>query len=130
MREYPFIFDDLDKALAQKPDIVFITNPGNLHIEVARKAAEAGCHLFIEKPLGIGEEGVDELIELVERKRLVALVAYQLRFHPGLQQVENWLKEERIGQLIFANLSHHLIGYSELRRLLRGMGERKTNWGH
>jgi len=48
-------FDDLDKALAQKPDIVFITNPGNLHIEVARKAAEAGCHLFIEKPLGIGE---------------------------------------------------------------------------
>jgi len=44
------------------------------------------------------------LIELVERKRLVALVAYQLRFHPGLQQVDTWLKEERIGQLIFANL--------------------------
>ena len=103
--EYDVVeFDDLDKALAQKPDIVFITNPGNLHIEVARKAAEAGCHLFIEKPLGIGEEGVDELIELVERKRLVALVAYQLRFHPGLQQVDTWLKEERIGQLIFANL--------------------------
>ncbi len=97
-------FDDLNKALAEKPDIVFVTNPGSLHIEVARKAAEAGCHLFIEKPLGTDEEGVDELIELVERKRLVALVAYQLRFHPGLQQIYAWLKEERIGQLIFANL--------------------------
>jgi predicted dehydrogenase len=97
-------FDNLDKALAEKPDIIFITNPGNLHIEIARKAAEAGCHLFIEKPLGTGDEGVDELIELVERKQLVSLVAYQLRFHPGLQQVSTWLKEERIGQLLFANL--------------------------
>jgi predicted dehydrogenase len=97
-------FDDLDKALAKKPDIVFITNPASLHVEIAMKAAEAGCHLFIEKPLGAGEEGVDELIELVERKRLVALVAYQLRFHPGLQQVATWLKKKRIGQLISANL--------------------------
>jgi predicted dehydrogenase len=47
---------------------------------------------------------VDELVELVERKRLVALVAYQLRFHPGLQQVAIWLKEKRIGQLISASL--------------------------
>ena len=97
-------FDDLDKALAEKPDIVFVTNPTSLHMEVAGKAVDAGCHLFIEKPLGASEEGVDELIERVERKRLVALVAYQLRFHPGLMQVSAWLKEERIGQLISANL--------------------------
>lgn len=103
--EYGIIeFDDLDKALAKKPDIVFITNPTSMHMEVAKKAVEAGCHLFIEKPLGASEEGVDELIENVERKRLVALVAYQLRFHPGLMQVSAWLKEERIGQLISANL--------------------------
>ncbi len=97
-------FDDLDKALTEKPEIVFVTNPCSLHIEVARKAVEAGCHLFIEKPLAAGEEGVEELIELVEQKRLVAFVAYQLRFHPGLQQVSAWLEEGRIGQPIFANL--------------------------
>ena len=75
--------------------------------------AEAGCHLFIEKPLGADEEGVEELIELVERKRLVALVAYQLRFHPGLQQVSAWLKDKRIGQPIFANimLGEYLPGF-------------------
>ena len=97
-------FDDLDKALAEKPDIVFVTNPTSMHMEVARKSAEAGCNLFIEKPLGASSEGVDALIELVERKRLVVFVAYQLRFHPGLMQVSAWLKEERIGQLISANL--------------------------
>jgi predicted dehydrogenase len=93
-------FDDLDKALAEKPDMVFITNPSNMHLEVAKKAAEAGCHLFIEKPLDSNLEGVEDLIDLVERKQLVALVAYQFRFHPGLQQVSAWLKEKRIGQLI------------------------------
>ena len=99
-----FEFDDLDEALSKRPDMVFVTNPGSLHIETAIKAAEAGCHLFIEKPLSISEEGIDKLLEVVERKGLVAFVAYQLRFHPGLRQVSAWLKEERIGQLIYANL--------------------------
>lgn len=42
-------FDDLDQALADKPDITFITNPSCYHIDVALKAAQLGCHLFIEK---------------------------------------------------------------------------------
>jgi predicted dehydrogenase len=99
-------FDDLDNALAEKPDLVFITNPSSMHVEVAKKAAEAGCHLFIEKPLDSSLEGVEDLIALVEKKQLVALVAYQLRFHPGLRQVSSWLKEKRIGQLVSANLVH------------------------
>ena len=96
--------DDLDEALAKKPDLVFITNPASFHIEIAIKAAKAGCHLFIEKPLGISHDGVKELIEIVERKRLVVFVAYQLRFHPGLQKVATWLNEKCIGNLVSASL--------------------------
>jgi len=35
---------DLDKALAQSPDIAFITNPTSLHIKSAIKCAQVGCH--------------------------------------------------------------------------------------
>jgi len=99
-------FNDLDEALKEKPNMVFITNPSSMHVEIAIKAAETGCHLFIEKPLDSGVEGVEELIDLVEKKQLVALVAFQLRFHPGLRQVSSWLNEKRIGQLISAHLVH------------------------
>ena len=94
----------LEEALSEKPDIALIANPSSMHIEVAIKAAKAGCHLFIEKPLGAQHDGIGELIELVERRHLVAFVAYQLRFHPGLQRIFRWLQEQRIGKLISAHI--------------------------
>jgi predicted dehydrogenase len=97
-------FNRLDDALAEKPDAVFIANPNSLHLPVALAAAKAGCHLFIEKPLADSLEGVDELIEIVERKKLVAFVAYQFRFHPGLQWIKGLLDERRLGRLVAAHI--------------------------
>ena len=97
-------FNDLDQALADKPDIAFITNPSQHHINVAIKAAEAGCHLFIEKPLSTNTDRINELLDLIHHKKLTAMVAYQYRFHPGLPQVTQWLKNKKIGPLISATL--------------------------
>ena len=96
--------ETLEKGLSENPTAVFITNPSSMHVEVAIRAAKAGCHLFIEKPLGTRHERIDELINLVDDKDLVALVAYQLRFHPGLQMIAGWLQDQRIGDLISAHI--------------------------
>lgn len=97
-------FNDLDEALDEKPEIAFITNPTSLHVDAALKAARAGCHLFIEKPLDSCIDKVDELAQLVTGKGLVTTVAYQLRFHPGLNRVHRWLQEKRIGNLLSASI--------------------------
>ena len=97
-------FDDLDKALSQKPDVVFITNPSSYHISPAIAAAEAGCHLFIEKPLSNSLEGVEELTEITESKQLTTLIGYQLRFHPCFRLVKKLLDEDAIGTLLAARL--------------------------
>lgn len=97
-------FNDLDQALAEKPDMVFITNPTSLHIPVAMKAVAAGCHLFMEKPISHDWEGVEELIDLVDQKGVVALVGYQFRFHPTLKLIAEWLEQKRIGRLISGHL--------------------------
>jgi predicted dehydrogenase len=97
-------FDTLEAALEQRPDAVFVTNPNTLHLSVALAAARAGCHLFIEKPLSHSLEHADELIELVERKQLVALVAYQFRFHPGLRLMKSIIENGRLGKLIAAHI--------------------------
>ena len=106
-------FDDLDAALNEKPDIAFITNPTSHHVDVALKAARAGCHLFIEKPIDSSIDQVDELAQLVASKGLITMVAYQLRFHPGLNQVYRWLQEKRIGNLLSASIrqGEYLPGY-------------------
>jgi predicted dehydrogenase len=97
-------FPSLDEALAARPDVVFVTNPNRFHVEVALAAAKAGCHLFIEKPLSDMTTGIEELYDTVERKKLVAFVAYQFRFHPGLRYVKSLLAEERLGRLAAAHI--------------------------
>lgn len=97
-------FANLDDALEQKPDAMFVTNPNSLHLPVALAAAKVGCHLFIEKPLADSLEGVEELIDVVERNKRVAFVAYQYRFHPGLRWIKSLLEERRIGRLVAAHI--------------------------
>ncbi len=44
------------------------------------------------------------MIDAIERQRLVCLVGYQLRFHPGLEAVQSLLKAGAIGRVIAARL--------------------------
>lgn len=95
---------DLDLALRDKPDIVFITNPTSLHMQVALKAAARGCHLFIEKPLSHSDDDVDELARLVAAKGLVAMVGFQSRYHPIVKDIKQRIEDPAFGNVISAHL--------------------------
>ena len=96
-------FDDLDEALAEQPDAVVVANPPAMHVPVALAGARAGCHLLVEKPLSHSEDGVEELIRTVEERRVVCLVGYQLRFHPGFRLLAELLEQEAVGRLLAAH---------------------------
>lgn len=81
-------FEEVEKL---KPDIAFITNPTSLHIETAIKCANIGCKLFIEKPIDKDLNGLAKLIDIVKRKKLVTYVAYNLRFHPVIKKLNDYL---------------------------------------
>ena len=93
-----FTETNLDAALAHAPDAVIVSNPTALHLDVAIPAAEAGCHLLLEKPISHNLERINELRAAVEQGGGKVLVGYQFRFHPGLQAVKRWLAEDRIGK--------------------------------
>jgi predicted dehydrogenase len=105
--------ESFDQALGQEPDSVFICNPPDQHMTIALKAAQKGLNLFIEKPLSHTYEHVNELIELIESQSLVALVGYQMRFHPCLKKLETLIMEKTIGQIVAvrAELGEYLPGF-------------------
>ena len=107
------VFKNLDQALAAGPDAVFVCNPSSLHIPVASAAAKAGCHLFIEKPLSHSDEGVDELIRLTGNQNLIALVGFQMRFHPCLRRLDSLLSEHVVGRLtaVRVEVGEYLPGF-------------------
>ena len=98
-------FTSLDETLADRPDVAFICNPTRLHLAVAQRIAEAGCHLFIEKPISDSLDGVDVLRRTVEDRGLVAVVGCQLRFHPLLQRVHALLRGGALGRVTSARIA-------------------------
>jgi predicted dehydrogenase len=106
-------FDRLDQALAERPDAALICNPTSLHMDVALKAARAGCHLLIEKPISHSLQGIDELEAIVNTQNLVCMIAYQLRFHPCLTASHRLLREGAIGRAIAcrAMIGEYLPGW-------------------
>ena len=91
---------DLATALSGRPSAVVIANPTALHMETALAAVDAGCHLFVEKPVAHSWLGIPELRKEVIDRGLVAATGFQFRFHPLLRTAKRWLEEGRLGTII------------------------------
>lgn len=90
---------DLDKALAHKPDAVIVANPTSRHLDIALPAAQAGCTLFLEKPIADRlSEKVMALQEIVTAQNLKVLVGFQFRFHPILGQIRTLIASNKLGR--------------------------------
>jgi predicted dehydrogenase len=98
--EFP-TFSDLDVALRDKPDVVFVCNPTSLHVETITKALAAGCHVFTEKPLATTIEECDAIQASIQRSGKSVMVGYNMRFHPALITVKDWIDSGRIGTPIY-----------------------------
>jgi predicted dehydrogenase len=87
----------IQDAIDWRPHAAIVSNPTALHLDIAIPAAEAGCHLLLEKPVSHSMQRIDLLREAVKRAGGRVMVGYQFRFHPGLQKIAQLLQEGAIG---------------------------------
>jgi predicted dehydrogenase len=112
LAEFP-IETNFEAALNREPDAVIISNPTSLHLDVAIPAAQAGCHIFLEKPISHSMNRVDEFISALKDGGGKVLVGYQFRFHPGLRMVKELLDDGAIGRptSVRAHWAEYLPGW-------------------
>jgi predicted dehydrogenase len=89
----------LDDALARKADLAIIASPSALHVQQALQCVAAGCHLFLEKPIGDSLTGVPELIAAIEQRRLFAHVSSNFKFHRASPVLRGVLDSGVIGHV-------------------------------
>lgn len=99
------VFVCIEEALQARPDAVLICTAPAAHLHVARLAARAGCHLFIEKPISHTAEGLEELLLETEERSLTTFVGFNWRFHPSFQRMKQLLEEEEIGRVLCARVN-------------------------
>lgn len=88
-----------DEGLDASPTAVLICTPPDTHLGIARRAVDAGAHLFIEKPIAPTLDGTDELIAAAESAGLVLMVGYNLRFQTGILKLHELIQKGVAGDL-------------------------------
>jgi predicted dehydrogenase len=78
------ITPDFHEALARlKPDLVCVSTYSDSHADYAIAAMEAGCHVFVEKPLATTVADARRVAECAARTGKKVVVGYILRHHPS-----------------------------------------------
>ena len=80
---------DLDRLLGEV-DAVAIAVPPDVQAELALRAAAAGRHLLLDKPLALSPDAADRVVAAVEEHRVASLVFFTLRFLP---EVAAWMEQ-------------------------------------
>ena len=78
-------FKTFEEGLALKPDVMCIATYSDSHADYAITAMEAGCDVFIEKPLATTVADAERVVETAQRLNRKLVVGYILRHHPSWQ---------------------------------------------
>jgi len=89
------------QALINDPEVdaVYIATPPDSHLEYSLMVAAAGKHCCVEKPMSLNAEQSALMQRTFERAGLHLFVSYYRRSLPRFQQVRDWLRDGRIGEL-------------------------------
>lgn len=96
----PHAFGSYEEMLASDViDAVYIPLPTSQHVEWSIKAANAGKHVLVEKPLALKAQELDALIEARDRNKVVVSEAFMVTYAPVWHKVRELLKDGAIGEL-------------------------------
>lgn len=79
-----------------KIDFAIISNPSNMHFQYIEILAKMEIPLFIEKPPLSSLQNADYLTELISTNNVFTYVACNLRFHPCILFLKDFLKQNKL----------------------------------
>ncbi|CAM5720009.1 Gfo/Idh/MocA family oxidoreductase OS=Streptomyces alboniger OX=132473 GN=CP975_01590 PE=4 SV=1 [Streptomyces alboniger] len=85
------VHQDVDDLFAASDAVAFAVPP-DVQAPLAARAAAAGCHLLLDKPVATAPDAARQLAQAVERAGVASVVFFTLRFDAVMSA---WLAEQR-----------------------------------
>ncbi|MEO3997129.1 Gfo/Idh/MocA family oxidoreductase [Mesorhizobium sp. CAU 1732] len=96
----PHAFGSYEDMLASHViDAVYIPLPTSQHVEWAVKAADAGKHVLVEKPLALHADQIAPVIAARDRNKVIVSEAFMVTYHPQWAKVRDLIADGAIGRL-------------------------------
>ncbi len=85
----------------EHPDvqIVNIATPNSLHVEIVKAAAEAGKHIFCEKPVGRIPKETSQIEAIAREAGVLTFVGFNYRWSPMVMHAKKLIAEGKLGDL-------------------------------
>jgi len=93
---------DVDTLLKQDIEAVYIATPVGCHKEQAKKAADAGKHILLEKPMGLTTDDAKEIADYCQKKGVKLGVGFMMRFHDVHVKIKELIQSGVIGTVVTA----------------------------
>ena len=95
-------FDDWRDLAAQDrlADAVVVATPDREHVGPARRFAELGYHVLLEKPIAPTREQCVDVVDATEKAGVILAICHVLRYTPYTEAVQRIIAEGRLGQLV------------------------------
>ncbi len=93
-------------------EAVVIASPNAAHAEQAIAAAEAGKHIYLEKPMAISLEDCRRIVASIRKSGVKLDMGYHRRLNPIALFAQQLIADGRLGELVFAESDyfHHVPG--------------------
>jgi len=87
-------------AQGRTADAVVIATPDHEHVAPARRFAELGYHILLEKPIAPTRAECVEVVDAVEKANVILAVCHVLRYTAYTDAVKRYVAEGRLGQIV------------------------------
>ncbi len=87
------------REIMEDPDIeaIFVCSSTDTHAQMICEGAEAGKHIFCEKPIDYDLERIDKALEAVEKAGVKLQIGFNRRFDPNFKRTRDYVKEGKLG---------------------------------
>ena len=96
--DHVYSYERYDEMLAADvADAVYIALPNSMHADYAIRAANAGKHVMVEKPLAVSEAECEAMIQAARDASVFLMTAYRLHNEPGTVHALDLVRSGAIG---------------------------------
>jgi len=124
----PHWYTDFDRMLSDdRLDVIHIATPPHTHLALARKSAEAGCHVFLEKPLALNAADGQCLIDYLQQSGRKLTINYWYNFETPALALKKFVAEGDLGEPIHIESYY---GYDLTGSFARALLSDDRHWVH
>jgi predicted dehydrogenase len=89
-----------------KPDVVHILTPPFNHASLACTALQAGCHVYVEKPMALTSQEARSMAAAAADSKRLLTVGYNNMFSPVVREARRRVDEGYVGRLVGVDVFH------------------------